>query len=190
MQSGDKRLRYAEIVSGNIIFATGIEMRIFPDMCGYLSYKRAYENGTPYFIAYLGDKAIGITGLYCEERLGEENTVWLGWYGVLPEYRGQGFGKQILLDSIAEAKKRNFDTFRLYTSVKNCAEACKLYDKVMDIGEDYTLEEPEMLRRVYSKSLTDKKIIPWNNRYLYLTENHGEEETALSVYKRRMNEED
>ena len=60
----------------------------------------------------------------------------------------------------------------------------------MDIGEDYTLEEPEMLRRVYSKSLTDKKVIPWNNRYLYLTENHGEEETALSVYKRRMNEED
>lgn len=190
MQSGDKRLRYEEIVSGNIVFATQIEMEIFPGMCGYLSYKKAYEKGEPYFLAYLGDKAAGITGLYTEERLGEKNTVWLGWYGVLPEYRGQGLGRQILLDTIAEAKKMNFDTFRLYTSVKNCADACRLYDKVMDIGEDYTLEEPQMQRRVYSKSLTDKEVVPWNGRYLYLTENHDEEETALSVYKRRLNKED
>jgi len=183
MKSADKRLRYVEITDKNILLATQIEMQIFPNMCGYLSYRRAYENGTPYFLVYLDGDVIGITGLYYEERLGEKNTVWLGWYGLLPAYRKLGLGKQVLLDTIEEAKKRNFDTFRLYTSANYCPDACILYGKVMDIGEDYTLEEPEMRRRVYSKSLTDKKVVPWNNRYLFLSENHEEEGTALKIYK-------
>lgn len=186
MKSINDKLRYVEIVESNILFATQIEMTIFPGMCGYLSYRKAYEKGEPYFLVYFNNNAIGITGLYQEERLGEKNTVWLGWYGILPEYRKLGLGKTILLDSIEEAKKRGFDTFRLYTSVKNCPVACKLYDKVMDIGEDYTLEETEMLRKVYSKSLTNKKVVNWNNRYLYLTENHAEEDSAFSLFEEQL----
>ena len=187
MESSNAKLKYVEVTMQNILLATQIEMEIFPNQCGYLSYYKAIQNGEPYFLAYLDDNAIGITGLYKEERLGEANTCWLGWYGLLPQYRKLGLSKTILLDSIEEAKKRGYDTFRLYTSARNCPDACILYDKVMDIGEDYTLEEPEVQRRVYYKSLTDNKVTPWNNRYLYLTENHGEEIDALTLYQKHLN---
>lgn len=184
MNSVNEEIKYAEITLENIVHATQTEMRIFPDMCGFLSYYNAFKKGAPYYLVRYRGQTAGITGLYEDDRLGEKNTVWLGWYGLLPEFRGLGLGRTVLCDTIAEAKRRGYDTFRLYTSVKRCSAACALYDKVMDAGEDYTLEEPELMRRVYSKSLTDKKVEPWNDRYLYLTENHSEEQEALSRFKK------
>lgn len=187
MESSNARIKYVEITMQNILLATQTEMEIFPGACGYLSYYNAINRGEPYFLVYFDGEVVGVTGLYREERLGEKNTCWLGWYGLLPKYRNMGLGKTVLLDSIEEAKKRGYDTFRLYTSVLHCPEACILYDKVMDIGEDYTLEESEVQRRVYSKSLTDNKVVPWNNRYLYLTANHNEESDAFTLYQKHLN---
>lgn len=180
-------LNYKEITEENILFATHLEMQIFPSSCGYFSYLKAYENGAPYFLAYLNNEAFGITGLYEEERLGEKGTVWLGWYGILKNYRGRGLGKAILLDTIKEAENRKYETLRLYTSEKLCPEACILYDKVMDLGENYTVEEKDLKRKVYSKSLNGKPVKPWENKFLYLEENHKEEEQANKFYIKLLN---
>ena len=67
-----------------------------------------------YFVAIDGNgKAVGVTGLYC---VGGRNEAWVGWYGVAPSERGQGYGKELLDWTIRTATQRGFDTLRLWTS--------------------------------------------------------------------------
>jgi len=103
---------------------------------------------------------------------------------VLEKYRNKGFGKEILLETIKRAVSKGFKIFRLYSSKKYCKEALKLYEKVMDFGEDYTLEELDMERVVYTKSLTDKTASKWNNRNLFL---YLETEKESKGYKAYLN---
>ena len=187
MKSQNVRVGYVEVTEKNIMLATGIQMTLFPKSCGYLSFKKAYEKGDPYFLVYYGGVPIGTTGIYEDAKITPPDTAWLGWYGILPEYRGKGLGKQVLADTIAEAARRGYSTFRLYTSAISCAVACKLYDKLMDVGEFYTAEEPELMRKVYSKSLDGRPVEKWNGRNLKLGENRDEEGRALEIYLSRLN---
>lgn len=185
MESLDKDLMYEKISSPEqIMLATKIELEIFPEFCGYLSYANAEQNGNTYYLVYKQNIPIGITGIYTDDSLSgdEKFTAWLGWYGVIKEYRNKGYGKQILLDTISEAKRRGYKKFRLYTSKVKCKEAINLYDKIMDIGEDYTLEQLYLQRKVYSKSLTDNAIDKWNNRNLFLDDAEKQEQQGLEIY--------
>lgn len=186
MNSKNELIKYVEITEENIMLATQIELSIFPKSCGYISFERAYKKGDPYFLVYYDGKAIGTTGLYEDEKISSRGTVWLGWFGILPEYRGKGLGKRVLSDTIAEAAARGYSVFRLYTSAVSCATACKLYDAVMDFGEFYTREEPELMRKVYTKSLDGNSAEKWNNRNLMLGYNRGEEDEALKKYNARL----
>lgn len=178
----DRNFIYVPVTAENIVLATQIELTIFPGMCAYLSYAKALDTDG-YFIVFKDGEAIGITGLYTDESLCEEGTVWLGWYGLLPPYRKQGLGRAILCDTIEHARKAGYETFRLYTSETLCPDACKLYDEVMDFGEAYTREETAFKRKVYSKALGGKAVVPWNNRPLHLDKAHEEETRALSLYQ-------
>lgn len=66
------------------------------------------------------------------------NSIWLGWFGVLNEFRRKGYGQQILIDTINMAKdlakKYPIKYFRLYTSEKDDSIAQPLYYKIMDIN--------------------------------------------------------
>ena len=106
----------------------------------------------------------------------------MGWFGVLPEKRQCGYGKAILEKTIEIAKEMKYDTFRLYTSKILCPEAIFFYDKLMDFGEDYTLEELELQRRVYTKSLTDKPATKWKNKKLNLDYEKKREEKGMKKY--------
>ena len=57
----------------------------------------------------------------------------------------------------------------------------------MDLGENYTVEEKDLKRKVYSKSLNGKPVKPWKNKFLYLEENHKEEEQANKFYIKLLN---
>ncbi len=184
MQSTNKDIRYIPIDETNVLLATSIQLEIFPDMCGYGSFVKAMQCGDPYFIVYLDDTPIGTTGLYTDPDISDSGTIWLGWYGILAPYRGRGIGKTVLLDTIAEAVSRGYTTFRLYTSALLCEAACKLYDSVMDIGEEYTLEERHLQRRVYSKSLTGGKADAWHDRPLRLDKAREEEQASYAEYLR------
>lgn len=185
MKSLDNRISYQKITQENIVFATEVEMKIFPYVCAYLSYKNSFENKNQYFLAYFEGKVCGITGIYEDLSLADDDkTLWLGWFGVLPEFRRKGIGTQMLIDTIKEAKKMGAKTFRLYTTLTRCPEAAVLYDKIMDIGEDYTFDDVELERRVYSKSLTKAKVVPWNNRSLNLNQNHEQEKQAREIFEK------
>ena len=71
----------------------------------------------------------GICGLYTYKN-DEHEAVWLGWFCVSQNLRGQGIGQKLIEYSIAEARKYNKKYFRLYTSTDpNEAAAQSLYEK-------------------------------------------------------------
>lgn len=116
-------LKYLEITNENVEFATSIQMKIFPNESAYEHYKFAIKNNVDYekyYLVYDENDVIGITGLYSNEDMNETNNIWLGWFGVLQEFRKKGYGKKILLDTIDMAKeiakKYPIKYFRLYTS--------------------------------------------------------------------------
>ena len=71
----------------------------------------------------------GTTGLYtCPSD--EDEAVWLSWFCVDPDHRGQGIGKKLIEFSIARARECNKKFLRLYTSDDPIEVAAQgLYEK-------------------------------------------------------------
>ena len=173
-------IKYIKITKDNIDYATSIQMQIIPEECAYYSYLYIINKNLEwqnYYLVYDDDKVIGITGLYCLEDINETNSIWLGWFGVLEQYRRLGYGKRILLDTIEMAKdyskKYPIKYFRLYTSTRDNPLAQPLYESVMDIKEEYINPNDTNYDNtcvIYSKSLNDKKVTNWDNKNLHLND--------------------
>lgn len=185
-------LNYVEITNDNIQYATTIQMKVFPDECAYQHYKDTIKKNVEYqkyYLVYKKDKVVGITGLYSFEDISVTNSIWLGWFGVLEEYRNKGIGKQILLDTIQKAKelskKYPIKFFRLYTSERDNEIAQILYEKVMDIKEYYNNSNDfnyDNTCVIYSKSLSNDKVKYWNNEFLNLKEIVKNEEEGICKF--------
>ncbi len=123
-----------------------------------------------HYLAKDGDQIVGCSGLYAYHKNPQE--AWLSWFGVLPTVRKNGYGQQILNASKELAKQKGFTALRLYTSGKLYPKACKLYEKTGFTGEKYTKEIPLNLlglqERIYSISLTENPVKPWNNQRLHI----------------------
>lgn len=172
------KLKYIPITKDNIDFAAKIQKEIFPEESAYQHYKWTIEQNCSYqkyFLVYEKDQIIGVTGHYTNEPLEETNSLWLGWYGVLPEKRNQGYGTKILKDTLELANQLStkfpIKYFRLYTDISENKQALHIYDKYMDIKEMY--HNPEDINYngnciIYSKSLTQEQVTKWNNKFLNL----------------------
>jgi len=88
------------------------------------------NHGQSYWVALdKQNNVIGITGLYLDDDFADkESTVWLGWFGVHPQYRRQGIGSALLEFAINEAKQRQYEVMKIYTTIY-VSEAHKLYGK-------------------------------------------------------------
>ena len=76
-----------------------------------------------------GGDVCGTTGLYMYKK-DEKEAVWLCWFCVDPEHRGQGIGRDLLEFSIEKAKESGKVFLRLYTSDHPSeAAAQELYEK-------------------------------------------------------------
>lgn len=183
------KLRYEEVTMENIDFATSIQYKIFPNECGYYHYLNTIQKGIEcekYYIVYDNDIAVGITGTYITDS--DKDTIWLGWFGVLAEFRGKGYGRKILIDTIELCKSyKKFKYFRLYTSDSEDATARPLYRSVMQLWEyyrnknDYTYNDSCM---VYSYALDDSPIEKWNDRFLNLKKITQEEKEGADFYNK------
>jgi len=78
------------------------------------SYKDNDIDEMNFWVLLDGDNVVGLTGLYSEPS-DEKTSCWLGWFCVEESYRGQGFGKQLLDFSIAQAKALHKTELKLYT---------------------------------------------------------------------------
>lgn len=89
------KLEYELIDNNNINLATSIQYTIFSTACAYSHYRYSidtnYKTETYYIVKY-NNMPVAVTGLYIRDEIDNE-SIWLGWFGVLPEFRSKGIRK-------------------------------------------------------------------------------------------------
>lgn len=76
------------------------------------------------------NQVIGVTGLY-RRKNDPDDIVWLGWYCIRADQRGNGLGRKLLEWTIEKAKVDGYKIFKLYTSTDpNESRAQALYEKL------------------------------------------------------------
>lgn len=169
-------LTYKIIDLNNLDIAFKIQKETWPDDPDYQDlYDKAVntKDDNCFFLVYDKKTLIGITGVDVYDKY--PDTIWLDWFTILPEHRRKGYGKKVLLDAIEYCKKLNrYDYFRIDTTYYENRPALILYDKVMQLKEDYTAEDTDTIKNhtiIYSYSFNGKLDL-WNNKYLGLTEHY------------------
>ena len=166
-----KLIKYVKVNKDNFETAYSIQKQIWPDEPDYQNFKDKSQSDNIDNISWIvlyNNESIGVTGIFTADF--DKETIWLDWYGVLPQYRNKGFGKKILLDTIEYCRGLNkYEYLRLDTIYWEGRPAISLYDSVMSFKEKYTIEDEEKFHNywIYTYSLKGKKE-PWNNRYLGL----------------------
>ena len=165
-------LKYEILNLKNLDIAFKIQKETWPDDPDY---NGLYEKATNtkddncFFLVYDKNTLIGITGIEIYDKYSD--TVWLDWFTILPEYRRKGYGEKVLLDTINYCKKLNrFSFFRLDTTYYKNRPALFLYDKIMHLREDYTIEDTKDCKNnflIYTYCLNGE-LKPWNNKFLGL----------------------
>lgn len=181
-------IKFVQITNDNLEIACKIQNAIFPEEDARANFieqinKAPYRKEMEYYIVYSGDIPVGVTGLYSYHEYPDD--AWLGWFGILQEYRKNGYGSYVFDKTVELAISKGYKNFRLYTD-DSFVDAHKLYTKKGMIKEVYDnpddknpYEEVELPVYVFSMSLTDKPIEKWNNKILGLKEqaikefNHG-----------------
>lgn len=171
-------LTYEPISKKNLQTIIDVQKSLFPKEAGAESIKVALDNDLlkkinpwsdfmTYWLVKKGRAIVGMTGIYTYKKYPDD--IFLSWYGVLPEYRGKGYGKSILEWSINEGKRMGFKQFRLSTHSGLYPKAVPLYRKIGMREEKYTHEKKDGVDNlIFSKSLQNKPCPEWNNRMLYL----------------------
>lgn len=167
-------LDYIPLTLENFDIAYNIQKKQWPDDPDY---NDLYEKATKtkddniIFLVYDKNDLIGITGVDVYDEY--PDTIWLDWFTILEKYRKKGYGTKVLLDTINYCKKlKKYDVFRVETTYYENRPALFLYDKIMELKENYTIEDTENDKTetlIYSYSLNGKLDL-WNNRYLGLRE--------------------
>ena len=182
----NNNINFVKITNDNLEVACKVQNEIFPEEDARENFiecinKDPYRKELDYRIVYLNDKPIGVTGIYSYHEYPDD--AWLGWFGILDEYRKQGYGGLVLDKTIELAKEKGYKSFRLYTD-EYAKSAHKLYESRGMIKEAYDREDDKDEYFiadifVYSVSLTADEVEPWNNKFLGLKE-QGEKE---NLYK-------
>ena len=175
-------IKYEKLTYDNLDIATKIQNEIFPEEDGRTNYleaieKDSYRKEMEYYIAYVNDKPVGVTGLYVYHEY--PTDAWLGRFGVLEKYRNHGYGGKILDKTISLAKDKGYKNFRLYTD-EYAKDAHKLYSSRGLIKELYDNPDDKDLYieadiYIYSKSLTDSPVSLWNNKNIGIKEQSEKE---------------
>ncbi len=177
-----KDIRFEKITYDNLEVACRVQNIIFPEEDARVNFVEQinndpYRKEQDYYIACQNETPIGVTGIYSYHEYPED--AWLGWFGILEEYRNQGLGGLVLDKTIAMAKKKGYKTFRLYTD-EYAKDAHKLYSSRGMINELYDNEDDkdnyiDADIYIYSLSLTNDEISLWNNKILGLKEQSDKE---------------
>ena len=180
----------------NLIEASLIQYEIFKNnWCGYCDLLKEVDDREcgqnvdlpkTYLIKWK-NKNVGIIGLYLLPKY--KNTVWLNWFGVLPEYRKQGIGTCALFKIISLARNLGYKEFRLVTYELWNNQAQHIYQKTMQIDECYTNKNDWLyaIKRgramIFSSSLVDKTVSKWNNKYVDLLGDKQLHENSMKKLK-------
>ena len=106
-------MKFERIDIDNLELACKIQNEIFPEEDGRQNFieqinKDPYRKEQDYYIVYVNDTPVGVTGIYSYHEYPE--SAWLGWFGILEKYRHNGYGKMALDKTIELAKQNNYKT--------------------------------------------------------------------------------
>ncbi len=178
----EDKIRFVKIVFSNLELACEIQNKIFLEEDARQNFieqinKDPYRKEMDYYIVYTENVPIGVTGIYSYNEYPDD--AWLGWFGILEEYRKNGYGGIVLDKTIELAKEKGYKKFRLYTD-EYAKSAHKLYESRGLVKELYDNENDKDEYfiadiYIYSISLTEEPVDLWDNKILGLKE-QGEKE--------------
>lgn len=113
-------------------------------------------NFLEYYLAYNHDNLVGITGLYRSPQ-DPKDTCWMGWFGVVPEFRSNGYGKIIIDFTEKIAFEKGFHIIKLWTTKEpDEAIAQLLFEKMR--YEIIDSKKETVLSGEYEMIIRSKKI--------------------------------
>ncbi len=125
------------ITKDNLDFALKIQKTIFPDFDASSNYLSSINDNKTlkYYLLYHNNICIGISGFYKSDE--DNNSGWLGWFGILPEYRRKHFGTSALQLYFDECLENGCSHARLYTDLYDNYATIQFYLKNGMIAEIY-----------------------------------------------------
>lgn len=175
-------INFKQITFDNLELACQIQNEIFPEENARNNYieqinKDPCYKEMEYFIVYNNDIPLGVTGIYSYHEY--PTDAWLGWFGILKDYRNKGYGGITLDKTIELAKVKGYKNFRLYTD-EFALDAHRLYSSRGMVKELYNnIEDKDNYIDaeiyIYSINLTDEPIDSWNNKNIGLKEQSDKE---------------
>lgn len=121
-----KKLKLVPVTKRNISLAISIAREIFPYEIGSSGiflpeqdYRMAIKHPElgKFFIIKKLDNAVGITGYYHNFKKPNPKEFWLGYFGILTEFRGNGLGKKSLIQTLDFAKtEEGVEVMKLFTT--------------------------------------------------------------------------
>lgn len=176
------KINFIRINQENLNLACEIQNEIFPKEDARQNFIEQincdpYRKELDYYIVYLEDIPIGVTGIYSYNEY--PSDAWLGWFGILEQYRNNGYGGIVLDKTIELAREKGYTKFRLYTD-EYAISAHKLYASrglIKELYDNKNDKDEYFIADVYifSMSLTKEPIDLWNSKTLGLKE-QGEKE--------------
>lgn len=181
-------LRYELITNDNLDIAVKVQNEIFPNENGKQNFidsinKEPYRKELKFWIVFNNSEPVGVIGVYSYHEYPE--NAWMGWYGVLTNQRGRGYGSQIFDFFENYARDNGYKYIRLYTDEEDNYEATKLYYKKGMISEEYKNKQDTIhavsKTLIFSKSLTDEPLEKWNDKFLDLSAQEKRQEESNKI---------
>ena len=166
-------MEFILIDKSNLDTAHEIENIIFPHYDALKNYLDSIfdPKKSGYYLIKENNTFIGIIGIYSYDAYPED--AWLGWFGLLQEYRGKGYGKKGLEFFEELARNRGFRYARLFTDTLNNDNTRNFYKHHDYFEERYiNFSDPASLKypiSIFSKSLYEERCPRWNNRDIHFT---------------------
>ena len=177
-----KGLIFELIREHNLIEAIKVQNKVFPHEDGSQNFKDSIaikENPHPvikdsyyWLVKNENSEPIGTIGYLAYQEY--PNVMITEWLGVIAKNRRNGYASA-MMDFIREQGiERGYTENRLYTDTVDNAIACMFYRKMGMFEELYDRHDDILTYQpgnivIFSESLTEKQITPWNNRFLFLS---------------------
>ena len=166
-------MKLVRITEENLRYAVRIQNTIFPLYNAEANYTDGVTGkaDNEYYLVYDGKECIGITGLYHYDI--DPESAWLGWFGVLEQYRRRHYGTGIIRLYEDMARSCGYRDARIYTDRYDNDTAIAFYTscgytpEIYDNPDDPACYEYPVL--IFSKALYDEDVPPWNSRSIGLT---------------------
>jgi len=167
-------MKTIDLNKNNLQTAINIQKTIFPTHDAAQNYIDSVDGTTDYKYSLLyedGVGYVGISGLYSLKS--DPESAWLGWFGILEEYRRNRYGSEALRLFEKRAKDSGYKFCRVYTDRDDNEAAIRFYK-----SNGYTFEEYENPSDpscfdypvlIGTKSVCGEPAKPWNNRDMDFT---------------------